>query len=179
MHMAARFVYQRFIVYFCGVETEIYRISKGRYVRGCMVRLLGRWGVAAALPLLACLVAGATDWRWLVVALAAVCVLLPGAVMLAFYYYALSPEAVRAIMPQRASLTDAGLELRYYPMDYKQPETTGWRPEPRMITRSDVARCSEMGAYTLIELKNGEIIEIPCSAQPRGMNLNEFFNHLS
>lgn len=99
--------------------------------------------------------------------------------MLAFYYYALSPEAVRAIMPQRASLSGSGLLLRYYPIDYDQPDAKGWTPEPRMIKRTEVARCTEMGEYTMIELKSGEMIEIPVAAQPQGMKLSVFFNHLS
>ncbi len=133
----------------------------------------------AAVPLAALMLAGTHDWRWLVVALAAVCVLLPGLAMLAFYYYALSPEGVRSVMPQRAVLTDSGLLLQYLPMDYAEEHPTGWTPAPRMIKKADVKHCIETGEYTTIELLDGETVEIPTSAQPSGMNMSDFFNHLA
>lgn len=142
-----------------------------------MTRLVSKWWWLIAVPMAALLLAGMSDWRWWVVALAIGCVLMPGVAMLSFYHYALSPDGVRAIMPQRAELTDAGLLLRYYPMDYQSETPKGWRPEPRVIRRGDVLSCAAMGEYTVIELAGGEVVEIPAAAQPKGMNLSEFFNH--
>ncbi len=139
------------------------------------MRCLGRWWWAVLLPMAVLVVAGSYDRRWLVVAFGAMCVLLPGLLLLAYYHYALSPEAVRAIMPQRATLTDNALIVRYYPVDYADARPSGWVPEPRTILRRDVVRCSDMGTYTTIELRGNEMIEIPCAALPKGMNLCEFF----
>lgn len=141
------------------------------------MRLMSGWWWALAVLLSAMAMAGMADWRWWLAALAVICVLMPGLAMLAFYHYALSPEAVRAIMPQRAVIADGVMMVIYYPLDYTSPHPGGWVPEPRTIAPADVKHCYDQGQYTAIELKDGEVIEVPLHAQPRDMNLTVFFNH--
>lgn len=145
------------------IETEVYKISAARYGRRVAMRLASRWWWAFALPLGAAAVAGCWDWRWWFVGLVLIFILYPGLLFIAYYYYALSPEAVRVILPQKVQIDQDQLIFVYYPI------ADGCHaPKPRTVLRNEISSVSLDGAYVELHLSHAEIIEIPKSAFPPG-----------
>lgn len=155
------------------IETEIYKVAASRYGRRVVMRLASRWWWALALPLGAAIIVGIWDWRWWFVALVMIFILYPGLLFIAYYYYALSPEAVRAILPQRAQITPDAVTLIYYPI------AEGCNaPKPRVIPKKDIRSVSLEGNYIDLQLDKEEVIEIPKSAFPPG-TIREAFPNLN
>ncbi len=145
------------------IETEVYKIGAGHYGRRVAAKLASRWWLPLGLPIAALLVAGAWDWRWWIVGLAVILVIYPGLLMLAYYYYALSPEAVRAILPQKAVFDENDMTIVYYPM------AEGCNaPSPRSIPREEILGITIDGDYLNLILPKEETLEIPRSAFQSG-----------
>ena len=143
------------------IVTNVYRIGASAYVRRLLSAWLWRWWWALALPMCAAIFAGLYDWRWWVAGVALALVAYPGVLAIVYYYYALSPDAVRAILPQHASFTAEGVTFTYLPLD---EDCTA--PAPRFISWTDVSQWEDSGSSLLLRLRGAAMssLEVPFSA---------------
>ncbi len=145
------------------VETEVYKVEASRYGRRVAMRLASRLWLPLGLPFIAAMIAGTYDWRWWIVGLALLLVLYPGILLIAYYYHALSPEAVRAILPQKVQISATDIYVTYYPMAEECKA-----PAPRRIKRGDIQHISMDGDFITLELREREVIDMPRAAFAKG-----------
>ncbi|MCD8385422.1 MAG: hypothetical protein LUD17_00875 [Bacteroidales bacterium] len=142
------------------IETNEFRWKAGQVGHKLAVEWAWRWWWALALPLAAAAIAGLYDWRWWVVGLALVMVAYPGILAIVYYDIALSPETVRAILPQNVEFGPDSFTIIYKP--YAEGCNT---IHPLTVEYADVLTCSDNGSTMLITWPKGKV-QIPFSAFP-------------
>lgn len=107
-------------------------------------------------------------------ALAIVLVAYPFILMMAFYSRALTPQAAKALFPKKAEITDAGIEIAYFPIDESSPA-----PSPEYIPLPEISGCEDCGESLEIRHSHG-VLSIPASALSRQdtAELLQFFSDL-
>lgn len=82
-----------------------------------LTRIASRYWWCPAIAVAACLTAGLSDWRWIVVALTLIFVLIPTAAMFAWFAILSRPDVVSEIHPHTVSLThNDEIIVKYLPL---------------------------------------------------------------
>lgn len=154
------------------MTTSVFKITPAQYVRVSLGIWLGKSGWLFLLPPLVIAFIGLYDWRFFIVALALICIVYPGALMLVYYNYALRTEAAFATIPHRVVLSSSGIDIDYFPAD----ETVKCPPS-RHIPLSDIKSAEDTGSSVTITLKSGkyDFILIPI-AEFNGKFPSDFIN---
>lgn len=143
------------------VRTDIFSGTPLAYVRRVGVQILWHRWWAWLTPVVACFVAAAWEAVWIFVAFMLLFMLYPGLVLLVYYYYAFSPEALRTLEPKTVELTDGAITVTYHGERHIEPQT---------ITSADI-KSVEVGykAVTIYFKKpRYSHISIPLDAVPDG-----------
>lgn len=154
------------------MTTSVFRIIPVQYVRTATGIWMSRGGWLWLLPLASALFLGIADWRFFIVALAMICIVYPGALMMIYINHALRPEAAFATIPHRVALSPDGIDIEYFPAD----ETVRC-PASRHIPLADVKTAEDTGRSLIITLRSGryDFILIPI-AEFNGKFPKEFIN---
>ena len=140
------------------IRTEVFAIAPSATAAVLARRWLGRRWLFFILPVVACLIIGLTDWRWVLVALMTVFVLWPMALFFVWTDTALRPEAVRASQPHCLQFDESGFSIFYEQRDgYSNipPEQYEW---------SKVTGCEDSGRYMTLGLRDGGFVRVPAGA---------------
>lgn len=143
------------------------------------------------------MIAGMADWRWIIVALAAIFVLIPTVAMFVWFATISRSEVIRQIHPHRVLLLPEGtIVVEYHPGTTKEPQKTDatsnattipQAPAPQIYTRQDISDIQLEGDQLIIayshsvkhddntEKNYGEIL-IPIKAFPSQNEAIDFFN---
>lgn len=90
------------------VTTDIITVSPSTYARAAIYRLAGRWWWVAVAPMAIFTIASLWDAAYLFAAFIWLLMLLPPALMIAYYSYLLKPEAAAMSRPHRVTITPTG-----------------------------------------------------------------------
>ena len=141
------------------IITEIFTVPASVAAKRRMGALLERYRWAIALPLLAIMLPGLYNWRFLIVALAIVMVVLPGILAIAYFQCSLTPDAALATVPHRIKFGKDSLAVCYYRKDSQRPI------QPRVVLYSDIAKVDDSdGVRMLITLSDSSELDVPFSA---------------
>lgn len=90
-------------------RTNVFTTSPATYLRCLLGMWFKRYGLWVALPVVAAAVAGvAVDVRWLIVTLMMLMIALPMLMAYLYFYYMLTREARRAVLPMSVELEADG-----------------------------------------------------------------------
>ena len=104
------------------VRTDIFSGTPLAYVRRVGVQILWHRWWAWLTPVVACFMAAAWEAVWIFVAFMLLFMLYPGLVLLVYYYYAFSPEALRTLEPRTVELTDGAITVTYHGERHIEPQ---------------------------------------------------------
>ncbi len=90
------------------VTTDIITVSPSAYARAAIYRLAGRWWWVAVTPMAMFTIASLWDAAYLFAAFIWLLMLLPPALMIAYYNYLLKPEAAAMSQPHRVTIMPTG-----------------------------------------------------------------------
>ncbi|MDE5635210.1 MAG: hypothetical protein K2I52_02740 [Muribaculaceae bacterium] len=90
------------------VTTDIITVSPSTYARAAIYRLAGRWWWVAVAPMAMFTIASLWDAAYLFAAFIWLLMLLPPALMIAYYSYLLKPEAAAMSRPHRVTIMPTG-----------------------------------------------------------------------
>ena len=108
------------------VTSEVITVTPATYARAAMSRLAGRWWWVAVAPMALFAIASLWDAAYLFAAFIWLLMLLPPALMIAYYSYLLKPEAAAMSRPHRVTIEPEGkLTVNFEPSD---DETATARP---------------------------------------------------
>lgn len=108
------------------VTSEVITVTPATYARAAMSRLAGRWWWVAVAPMALFAIASLWDAAYLFAAFIWLLMLLPPALMIAYYNYLLKPEAAAMSRPHRIVIKPEGeLMVIFEPSD---DETVSTRP---------------------------------------------------
>lgn len=171
------------------ISTVRFALAPTVLARRDFSRIASRWWWCAALPLLVCLALAATDWRWLVVALALIFVLIPTAAMFAWFAIASRPSVVNEIYPHTVTFTPASgtISVQYFPLN-EHDDTDGDHagtsrvPGSRNIASDQLHRIDIDGKHIAIIYRQpgNQLAEllIPASAFESNTDASAFLNNL-
>ncbi|MDE7387754.1 MAG: hypothetical protein K2M97_00720 [Muribaculaceae bacterium] len=99
------------------ITTSLHRISSHRYMTTVGEEWFARYWWVLVLPVGICLAIGITvDAAFTFVAFIILCLVIPPAMMMLYYNYALTPEASAAVRPHTLSVSPAeGLDIEFAP----------------------------------------------------------------
>lgn len=170
------------------VTTEVFTTTSGQYLAALMGIWLPRYWWSAILPPLACAALGAVfnDWRFYLVALMLVFIVIPMGMSFLYTYYLLTPEARRAILPKRVTIEPGEcITLTYEPVkdrwrydDEKGDSDDGDKdnnppvPEPERMDWKMVKGVKFASTYCLyiLDTPRLQFIMVPYSAMPQGVS---------
>lgn len=95
-------------------ETNIIRMNTTRFVHRQMSVLLRRFWCPAALPVIVCIILAIRTPEWFVAAGALVFLIYPTLMMFAYFSISLNPEYRLMYKPVRISVTDCGINIKFY-----------------------------------------------------------------
>lgn len=178
-------------------STGIFTVRPSRLARRDISRIVNRYWWCAAFPVAALLIAGIADWRWIIVALAVIFLLIPTAAMFAWFTIISRTAVVRQIHPHRVLLFPEGtIVVEYYPGENNDTTktdatsnstTTPQTPASQVYTRHNINGIQLEGdqliiAYSHSAKRNditkknyGEIL-IPIESFPSQSEAIAFFN---
>lgn len=150
------------------VSTGIFSLQPALLARRDFTRIATRYWWCVAIPVGALLLMGAVDWRWLVVALAAIFILIPTVAMFAWFTIMSRKAIITEIYPHRVSLTHEGdILVEYFPMPHPgndETECSGTdchaaattrlhTPPHRIIRNTDITQIGIEGKHIVISLR--------------------------
>jgi|GEM_PF-3773559 len=98
------------------VTTSRFHVAPSLHARSDMARIAQKYCLVAALPLVALFFAGMADWRWWVVALAFVFLIVPLIAMFAWISVLGRRDAVLDMYPHEVSLAPSGtIRVNFFP----------------------------------------------------------------
>ncbi len=156
------------------VTTAVFKTASGEYLGTLMGMWLRRYWWIPVLPpaILAGLGAALHDWRFTLIALMFVFIIIPMGMSWLYTNYMLTPDARQAILPKRVEIDKGkGLRLIYEP---QPPVDDG--DEPRQIPdefvkASDVSRTDfgKTAVIYLLRTRGIRFILVPYSSLPDGV----------
>ena len=145
------------------VKTDIFSISAASHARTALWLLAGKWWWIIVIPSLIALVLGAVNLAFIFAAMIWIFMLLPPAVMIAYYNYLLQPVAAKLSRPHYILFREDGnLGIIFPPQEEKEGEAIE-------IKREAIVDISESGSNILIMLRHNGIsfILIPAKSIPK------------
>lgn len=145
-------------------STKTFTTSPAVYIRCLLGVWFKRYGVWIVLPVAVCGVMGAVaDIRWVIVAMMIIFLLTPMLLAYLYFYYMLTPEARRAIMPMQLSLhADGALDIAYQPL----PDSDSPTHAPEHLPAGTVKRTIERRRHIALVLAGPRLafILVPTTA---------------
>lgn len=143
------------------ITTAPFTGTPSAYVRHVGLQLLWRWWWAWAIPVAACFIAACFEAVWAFVGFMLLFLLYPGLVLLVYYRYAFSPEAVNSLQPRTVTITDKSLTVTY---------TGERRIAPRTYTAKDIKGVETGRGHVVFDFRRPphHHISIPLDAVPEG-----------
>ncbi len=106
----------------CAITSEVITVTPATYARAAMTRLAARWWWVAVSPMTIFLIASIHDPAYLFAAFIWLLMLLPPALMIAYYSYLLKPEAASMACPHRVTISPEGtITVTFEPADSELP----------------------------------------------------------
>lgn len=132
------------------------------------------WGIPVAIPLAVEIVT--SDWRWLVVALAIVFIVIP--MILALAWLKALPSSPTALRPRTVEILPEGIRVEYLPLNDEDTHV----PPAITVTSEDVKSSSLNGSTAIITLsEDNEMLIVPLNvfpdAETRRQFMALFLNH--
>lgn len=159
------------------IKTDIFSISTASHARTALSLLAGKWWWVIVIPWLIALALGTVNIAFIFAAMIWIFMLLPPAVMIAYYNYLLQPVAAKLSRPHYIVFRDNGnLSIIFPPQeDNENKNIKGTdlinrkRNEAIEINRETIIDISESGSNILIMLRHKGIsfILIPTKSIPR------------
>ena len=147
------------------VRTDIFSISAATHARTALALLAGRWWWIIIIPSLIALMLGTVNLAFIFAAMIWIFMLLPPAVMIAYYNYLLHPLAAKLSRPHFIIFRKEGnLSIVFPPQEDKDNDG-----EAIEINGDAIADISESGPNILVMLRHTDIsfILIPAKSIPR------------
>ena len=148
------------------VTSGVITVTPDTYARAALYRLSGRWWWVAVVPMAFFAVASLWDDAYIFAAFIWLLMLLPPALMIAYYSYLLKPEAAAMSKPHRVTIRPGG-ELC---IDFEQPaDDEDARPhEPITLPSGNLHAISEKSGHIEVCYRNSDIalLIIPFAALP-------------
>lgn len=147
------------------IRTGEFTTTSGQYLSALLGLWLPRYWVMPVVPVLVCVALGLwlDDWRWLLVGLMLIFIVIPMAMSFLYTYYMLTPEARRAVTPKRVEI-EAGshITLLYVPEEMA----------PERIDKAAIRSVRYRREYLMYELATPRLqfVMIPYSALPAGVS---------
>ncbi len=170
------------------VMTEVFTTTSGQYLAALLGLWLPRYWWSAVLPpaIFAVLGACLDDWRFYLVALMLVFIVIPMGMSFLYTYYLLTPEARRAILPKRVEIAPGKcITLHYEPVrdkwndaeddeakDEKEEKENPPVPETERVDWKMVKGVKFASTYCLyiLDTPRLQFIMVPYAAMPRGVS---------
>ncbi|MCH5325827.1 MAG: hypothetical protein J1E29_01330 [Duncaniella sp.] len=158
------------------IVTSVFKTTSGEYLYTLLSIWIPRHGWPLALTPIAFVVLAATshDWRFALVALMTIFIIMPMVLSWIYIYYLLTPEARRALLPKRVQITPGeSLLLVYEPATADNGTTTFFPPEK--IEAQDIKRVmfAKTGVVYLLRAPMIQFIIVPYSVLPAGVTRRE------
>lgn len=162
------------------ITTRTFRTGTTPHVREAIRHLAGRFWWIVAAPIFALALYGVCiDWRYLIVTLCVIFLLVPTFALVGFNMLLMSESATRAMFPQQVSLSPDGVltvEYSMLPATEKQPERPG--PKPEVIPRRHIDRCELWRNSLVIKYGGTQTLIIPADAFETQNDIVEFYHRL-
>lgn len=164
-------------------ETSEFSTPISHYIRMIMQNVLVRWLRLLVLPIIACLVLAIfISYKFLLVALMAIFLIIPLVLMLVYFNYSSTQEAQIAILKKRLLISKDGIKVYFTPiLRHKydaNEENVYFAPKECFISRNEVVKIENIGNNVVIYLKGNKtnLISIPIE-YVKG-NVDEFLAYI-
>ena len=149
-------------------ETSEFSMPINKYVKMVMLSLLVRWFWLLILPVVLCVILAIfVSYKFMLVALMIVFLILPFLLMMVYFYYSSTQEAKIAIFKKRIEITNVGIRVCFSPvLRHKydaDEEDEYYSPKECIIRRDEVVKVENMGNKVVIYLDGNRcrVISIP------------------
>lgn len=164
-------------------ETNIFNTSTNQYIKSILMQMLVKWCWVPIILIFCCVVLTYTiNNAFLYVALMLVFIILPSALMFAYFYHSSTNEARVAILHKSIKFNDAGILIDFEPIDVVDNDDFSnsiiYHPQSIFYPKDDIDSACIMGNYVKIKLKGSsyKFINIPLK-QIKG-NVNDFLAYI-
>lgn len=148
------------------VTTDIITVSPATYARAAMSRLAERLWWVAVLPAVAFALAAFHDAAYLFAAFIWLLMLVPPAVMVAYYSYLLKPETAALSRPHRVTIDNHGVTVTFVADDDSKPVHADI-----YLTNNRLKAVIEKGDHLVLDYERGYLLPmliIPFTAFAQG-----------
>lgn len=177
--------------------TATFTVAAADYAMHGLASLASRWWWALFLPIATMLVAAAFDWRWGIVALAALFLIIPTLLMFVWLSLTTRRQAVNDIYPHSITMSANGdLTLLYSPLQQTEPtdaaddETSAadtvqagaFVPEPVNLSIQKISGISTWRRFIVLQADTADgdtTILIPVSAFACDADAAEFYRRIA
>lgn len=149
-------------------ETSEFSMPINMYVKMIILSLLMRWFWLLASPIVLCVILAIfVSYKFMLVALMIVFLILPFLLMMVYFYYSSTQEAQIAILKKRIEITHEGIRVYFSPILRHKYDTDEedeyFTPKECFIGREEVIKVENMGNKVVIYLAGNRcrIISIP------------------
>lgn len=164
-------------------ETNIFNTPTNKYIKSILLQMLVKWCWVPIILILCCVVLAYTiNVAFVYVALMLVFIIIPSALMFAYFYHSSTNEARVAILHKSIKFNEAGIYINFEPIDVVDYEDASsskiYQPQAIFYPKVDVLSICNMGNYVKIKLKGGsyKFINIPLK-QIKG-DVNDFLAYI-
>lgn len=149
-------------------ETLEFSMPINMYVKMIILSLLMRWFWLLASPIVLCVILAIfVSYKFMLVALMIVFLILPFLLMMVYFYYSSTQEAQISILKKRMEITREGIRVYFSPILRHKYDTDEedeyFTPKECFIGREEVIKVENMGNKVVIYLAGSRcrIISIP------------------
>ena len=149
-------------------ETSEFSMPINMYVKMIMLSLLMRWFWLLTSPIVLCVILAIfVSYKFMLVALMIVFLILPFLLMMVYFYYSSTQEAQIAILKKRMEITHEGIRVYFSPVLQHKYDTDEedeyYTPKECFISRGEVVSVENMGDKVVIylDVNKSRIISIP------------------
>ena len=149
-------------------ETLEFSMPINKYIKMIMLNVLGRWFWLMALPIATCIILAIfVSYKFVLVAVMILFLILPFVLMMVYFYYSSTQEAQISILKKRMEITHEGIRVYFSPILRHKYDTDEedeyFAPKECFIGREEVIKVENMGNKVVIYLAGNRcrIISIP------------------
>ena len=149
-------------------ETSEFSMPINMYVKMIILSLLMRWFWLLASPIVLCvMLAIFVSYKFMLVALMILFLILPFVLMMVYFYYSSTQEAQISILKKRMEITHEGIRVYFSPILRHKYDTDEedeyFMPKECFIGREEVISVENMGDKVVIylDVNKSRIISIP------------------
>lgn len=164
-------------------ETTVFNTPTNQYIKSILLQMLVKWCWIPIILVLCCVIlAYMVNVAFIYVALMLLFIIIPSALMFAYFYHSSSSEARVAVLRKSIKINDSGVLVNFESIevvDYgDSSKSKVYQPQSEFYPQNNIASVFVMGKYVRINLKGGsyKFINIPLK-EIKG-NVNDFLAYI-